>query len=290
MFDLKQHTITLECPSTVSATVSVMAPTQALAHQAALKMVKDDRELWDIEETVIHDEQARIADVSKMPSKDGLGHEPNSRTKVLILSFSGAASPGNVGVYVVRGGRHELTLSSSSADQQGANSVRNMAIKLARSLSVPVEVRINNLAEGETDWTWEAMTEAMNEEQRQLSPFVLVSEGKEKEGAEARYWSADMGWVTADLAQVYQARDVAVVERPSEDARWTISPLAFRSGEDSEENLVNEYRCFCFIESLPYVSADELLFSELDSRQKAWVEDFSERWDQAVDGAVELQD
>lgn len=57
--------------------------------------------------------------------------------------------------------------------------------------------------------------------------------------------------------------------------------------DDSLGQLVNEYQDWVDAQSLPWLSADELIFQELTPDQRAWVSGFIKRWD-AVSNACDL--
>lgn len=50
-----------------------------------------------------------------------------------------------------------------------------------------------------------------------------------------------------------------------------------------EQSLYDEFKAWCDEQSLPWISADELLWLDyLTSEQRDWLEDFIKRWDEAT--------
>jgi hypothetical protein len=151
-------------------------------------------------------------------------------------------------------------------------------------LGVDVEHQARTIGiSGSWDWghvTWELDWEALK-----VAPFVICSELGALRSDAAVYWSdSSQSWVSAKEASVYHARDVDNVILPTlsrSDARWTLNPLAFNLDESSEERLSEELKCFCFIESLPFMDAYELSMGDVSRHQAYWLMNFIERWNQA---------
>lgn len=279
MHDLNAYEVTVEAQAKVTATFEVVTTSTEKAERMARVAAHNAPQRWD--EPQIDTGNVRVVKtVSANPIQPMIGDEPNDRPKVLVVRVPKQPAGHRLGVYVVKGGYHELAIVPEHEGQD--DSVAAAADALARALDVYVEYRTEMKAPS-SFWEWPDVTRMLNAESQQVAPFVICANGPQ---GYTVYWNEHLGWGGIDDAQVYQARDVAMELLPDEGfpgIRWGLNPKAFPGTDKAtEEDMVNELKCFCFIEELPFMDAYEILESPLSQRQKRWIEDYIERWDVVV--------
>ncbi len=280
MHDLHTYEVTVVAPAAVTATFEVVATTTEKAQQIARAAARNASQRWG--EPKVDAGKARVIRAvapSHCPSM--LGDEPNDKPKVLVVRVPKQPVGHRLGVYIVKGGRHELVAVPEFNEQ--SDSVAMTAESLAKGLGVDIEYRVEQKAPS-SFWEWPDITQMLNAEAQQVAPFLICADGAD--GLITLYWNENLGWAGIDDAQVYQTRDVSAAMLPDESRpgiRWGLNPKAFPGTDKAtEEGMVQEIKCFCFIEELPFVDAYELLEAPLSKRQSAWIEDYIERWDVVV--------